>query len=136
MDKKEVEKLLYSYPYLVAENKNITLELERMDISGIKPITYDFKPNSSSKSSVVEVEVFNLEKKRDALKEKQRLNQITLDKIDSSLTALYDLEKEIVKRIYFKKFKSKDIAQQLYITHIYVSMLKRSALEKLTEIIK
>ena len=68
--------------------------------------------------------------------DKRRKNEILIEKIDNSLEVLSDNEREIIKRIYFKRYKSKDIAQQLYLTYIYVSMLKKSALEKILEIIK
>ncbi len=136
MDKRELEQILYSYPYVVAENKNIKLELERMEIQGVKPVSYDFKPKSHSKGSVVEEEVIHLDATRQALEGKYRQNEILIEKIENSLSVLDENEREIIKRIYFKRYKSKDIAQQLYLTHIYVSILKKTALNKLMQIFK
>ena len=76
MNRDELERLLYSYPFLKAENKNIELEIERMEIQGIKSITYDFKPKSSNKSSTVEVEVINREEKVEELNLKKKQNKI------------------------------------------------------------
>ncbi len=136
MNKDELEEMLYAYPFCKAENKNINLELERLEIKGINPIVYDFNPKTSNKTSIVEREVIDREKIRKEMLDKRRKNEILIEKIDNSLEVLSDNEREIIKRIYFKRYKSKDIAQQLYLTYIYVSMLKKSALEKILEIIK
>lgn len=136
MNRDELERLLYSYPFLKAENKNIELEIERMEIQGIKSITYDFKPKSSNKSSTVEVEVINREEKVEELNLKKKQNKIFIDKVENSLEVLNKNEKEVIEKIYFKKMKSKDVALDMYLTYIYVSVLKKQALEKILKIIK
>lgn len=136
MTKVELEEMLYSYPYAKAENINIDLELERLEIRGINPVSYDFKPKTSNNSSIVEREVIERDNIKKELLEKKRENGILIEKIDSSLEILSENEREVIKRIYFKRYHNKDIAQQLYLTYIYISMLKKSALLKMLRVMK
>lgn len=135
MVKRELEAMLYSYPYAKIENRNIELELERMEITGLKNITYDFKPKSHSKGSIVENEVLVREEDRKLLEAKYRRNKILIEKIDNSFEILNEYEKQIITKYYFKRNLLKDIAQQMYLTHIYISMLKKTGLEKLLEVL-
>lgn len=136
MDKRDIENMLYAYPYLLAENRNIELEMERLEVVGFKNITYDFKPKSSQTSSIVENEVIGRDVEIQKLKDRLSTNITTIKKIENSLEVLTEYEKAIITKIYFKRYRNNEIAQQLFLTHVYISRLKKSALRKLMGLLK
>lgn len=135
---KAVEAMLYNYNKNKAEIKNLKLDLEILenDYRGISAISYKEQTQATNAfSSSVENEAINREEKILKLRNKIRLKEIDIQKLDNARDSLNEEEIFILNERYFKRKSNKHIAALLNVTEQTCCNYKSDIIEKLTFLI-
>ncbi|MGL5153094.1 MAG: RNA polymerase subunit sigma [Clostridium sp.] len=138
VDFKRVEAILYNYPVIKAEIKNMKLDLEILenDYKGVNALSYEEKSGPTHKiSSSVEDEVLRRADDIQKLRSKIRLKEIQVEKINNALESLDSKERFILEERYFKKTFNKSIAAKLEVTEDTASRYKNALILKLITLI-
>lgn len=137
---RKIEGMLYNYPNLKAEIKNIDLEVEELenDYVSCGAIGYEEKTQSTNKfSSAVENKLTTKEARILYLKKERRRLEIQVERIDNILSVLTESEKLIIELRYFKRFEFKDIGQVVDRDDTYLMSKRKKIIEsKLIPLIK
>lgn len=137
---RKIEGMLYNYPSLKAEIKNIDLEIEELenDYVSCGAIGYEEKTQSTNKfSSAVENKLTTKEARIPYLKKERRRLEIQVERIDNILSVLTESEKLIIELRYFKRFEFKDIGQVVDRDDTYLMSKRKKIIEsKLIPLIK
>lgn len=116
----QVEGMLYSYPFLKAEIKNLKLEIEYIKSNYGNIGAIDTTEESTSEtydiSSVVEDEIAEKEKQIKELQSVMNKKQLQVDRIDNILEALRPEDQKLIEMRYFKRLPNVQVANMLYIT--------------------
>lgn len=113
---KKAEKMLYDYPYLKIEVKNLELDIEELksEFEGVRSISYDEKSGPTNKfNSDVENEIIIREKKISNLIKLKNSKERQILKINNILSILSEDEKKIIELRYFKNLHFKEISSVL-----------------------
>lgn len=131
---KRVEAMLYNYKNTQAEIKILKKDLEILenDYRGVGSIGYEEKSGpTNSFNSDVENEVINRVEKIQKLKNKIRLKEIEIEKIDVALDVLNNDELYIINERYFNRNLNKNIAITLNVTKDTSIRYKNNIINKL-----
>ena len=134
----KLEKLLYKYKEMIAEIKNIDIEIEyiKQYPDGINAINYEEKTGITNKFNFsVENEVMTIENKIEKLEEQKAEPLYWTRKIDNALEVLDCRKKEIIKMKYFEKINNTKIAVRLDLTEEWICRLKNDSLNQLFKLI-
>ncbi|MBO0555691.1 hypothetical protein EXQ41_06450 [Clostridium botulinum] len=134
----ELEKLLYKYKEMIAEIKNIDIEIEYITQhpEGISAMNYEEKSSATNKfNSSVENEVIEIDEKIERLKEQKAEQVYWTSKIDNALEVLDQRNEEIIKMKYFEKINNTKIAARLNLTEEWICKLKNDSLKQLFKLI-
>ncbi|EJO5349053.1 hypothetical protein NRP93_003205 [Clostridium botulinum] len=134
----ELEKLLYKYKEMIAEIKNIDIEIEyiRQHPEGISAMNYEEKSSPTNKfNSSVENEIIEIDEKIERLKEQKAEQVYWTSKIDNALEVLDQRNEEIIKMKYFEKINNTKIAARLNLTEEWICKLKNDSLKQLFKLI-
>lgn len=133
---RRTEKLLYNYKTLIAEVKNIDIEISELEYIGSSAISYSEKTQSTNKfNSVVENEVINRDARITKLKELKFHKENDIKRVENALESLDERSREIVKLKYFEKINNRRIAERLDITEVWLCEKKNEAINKISNII-
>lgn len=133
---KKTEELLYSYKTLVAEIKNLQIEISELEYIGCTAIGYEERTQATNTfSSSVENEVINRAKQIDKIKDLMFMKQNIVMKIDNALESLDDRSRNIIKLKYFDKVPSANIATRLDITTEWLCTLKNNTVNQISKLV-
>jgi RNA polymerase sigma factor (sigma-70 family) len=133
---KKTEELLYSYKTLVAEIKNLQIEISEIEYIGCGAMSYEERIQSTNSfSSSVENEVINRQKQIDKIKDLLFMKQNIISKIDNALESLDERSRDIIKLKYFEKYNNSRIASRMELTDTSICCIKKEVVEKLSNII-
>lgn len=135
---KKTEAILYNFNKTKAEIKNIELDIELVkgEFDGVGAIVYEERTGSTNKfNSSVENEVISKDRKIKLLERNKRIKEVEIQKIENSLECLTDRERKLIDMRYFKKYNNRIIAAQLELTEEYICEIKRSVVNKISEIV-
>ncbi|MDU4597482.1 MAG: sigma factor-like helix-turn-helix DNA-binding protein [Clostridium sporogenes] len=134
----KLERLLYRYREMIAEIKNIDIEIEyiRQHPDGVTGVYYEERTGPTYKfNSSVENEVISIDKKIEMLKEQKAEQVYWTSKIDNALEVLDHRSKQIIEMKYFKKINNTKIATRLNLTEEWICKLKNDSLKQLFKLI-
>ncbi|AUN08979.1 RNA polymerase subunit sigma [Clostridium botulinum] len=134
----KLERLLYRYREMIAEIKNIDIEIEyiKQHPDGVNSISYEEKSSPTNKfNSSVENEVIAIDKKIEMLKEQKAEQVYWTSKIDNALEVLDQRSKQIIEMKYFEKINNTKIAARLNLTEEWICKLKNDSLKQLFKLI-
>jgi RNA polymerase sigma factor (sigma-70 family) len=135
---KKTEALLYEYKTLVAEVKNLAIEIEELehDYKGCGAISYEEKtgPTNAFNSSV-ENEMLERRRRLNLLEDLKFKKDNQVKKIDNALESLDERSKDIVKLKYFEKVSNRNIANRLNVTEIWLCTLIKDAVNQISNLI-
>ncbi|MBA4510205.1 RNA polymerase subunit sigma [Clostridium sporogenes] len=134
----KLERLLYRYREMIAEIKNIDIEIEyiKQHPDGVNSISYEEKSSPTNKfNSSVENEVIAIDKKIEMLKEQKAEQVYWTSKIDNALEVLDQRSKQIIEMKYFEKINNTKIATRLNLTEEWICKLKNDSLKQLFKLI-
>lgn len=135
---KAVEAMLYNYNKSKAEIKNLKLDLEILenDYRGMGSISYEERTQATNAfNSSIENETINREERILKLRNKIRLKEIAIQKIDNAKDSLSEEEIFILNERYFKRKSNKRIAALLDIAEQTCCNYKSNIIEKLAFLI-
>lgn len=128
----KVEGILYSYPRLAFEIKNLEIEIRMIEneYAGIKGrSSNESGSRSNTVSSAVENEVMSKETKIEFLTRKINHKKLMIEKIDNAIASLEETEALLIKLRYIKELEFKQIAMQ-------IPMDEKSLMRKRSDVIK
>lgn len=133
---KKTEELLYSYKTLVAEVKNLDIEISELEYIGCSGISYEERTQSTNKfNSSVENETISRVEEINRLKDMKFKKENIVNKINNALESLDERSREIIKLKYFERVNNYKIAKKLDITEIWLCTLKNEAISKVSNLI-
>ncbi|MEG2412587.1 MAG: RNA polymerase subunit sigma [Clostridium sp.] len=135
---RKVESMLHNYHKNKAEIKNLKLDLEVLenDYRGIGSISYEERTQSTNAfSSSVENEIVKRDEKIIRLRNKIRLKEINIQKIDNALESLKEKDSYMIREYYLNKKQLKSISKELSLDENYSSTYKSKLIEILTNLI-
>lgn len=135
---KIVEAMLYNYKNILAEIKILSRDLEILenDYRGTGAISYEEKTGKTNAfSSEVENEVIKRVEKIQRLKNKIRLKEIEIEKIDAVLEALNENDEFLIKEYYMNNKQLKFISSEIGLAESYASAYKSNLINKIINII-
>ena len=133
---RRTEKLLYDYKTLVAEVKNIDIEISELEYIGSSAINYNEKTQSTNKfNSVVENEVINRDARLTKLKDLKFHKENQIKRVDNALESLDERSRRIIELLYFDKIPRKKVSEKLFIAESWVWKIKTKAVDKISKII-
>lgn len=135
---KQVEYMLYNYKNTIAEVKILKKDLEILenDYRGVGSIGYEEKSGSTNVfNSCVENEVIKRAEKIQRLKNKIRLKEIEIEKIDAVLEVLNDSDKYLIEQYYMNSKQLKFISSEIGLAESYASAYKSNLINKIVNII-
>lgn len=129
-----VEGMLYSYPKLAFEIKNLEIEIKMIENEyvGIKGRSDEAASCTNVISSSVEKEIISKEDRIDSLTRKINHKKLLIEKIDNAIDALAAIDETdalLIKLRYIKGLEFKQIEMQ-------IPMNEKSLMRKRSEIIK
>lgn len=137
---RKIEGMLYNYPSLKAEIKNIDLEIEELenDYVSCGAIGYDEKTQNTNKfSSAVENKLTTKETRIPYLRREKRKKEIQVERIDNMLSILTEKERIIIELRYFKRLEFDDIGDIVERNGTYLMSKRKEIIEnKLISLIK
>lgn len=130
----KTEGILYSYPRLTFEIKNLEIEIKMIEneYTGIKGKSDEIASRTNAVSSSVENEVISKEARIDALKRKINHKRLLIEKIDNAIDAIAAEDETsalLIKLKYIKHLEWKQIEMQ-------IPMDEKSLMRKRSKIIK
>ena len=129
---KRTEELLYSYKTLVAEIKNLEIEISELEYKGVGAMSYEEHISGSGGfSSVVENEVVHREETIEKIKEMIFMKVNIIRRIDNAIESLDERSRDIVNLSYIKGISSTKIAASVDRTEQWVCTLKNRAVNKI-----
>lgn len=133
---KKTEELLYSYKTLIAEIKNLQIEISEIEYIGCGAMSYEERIQSSNAfNSAVENEILHREKEIGRLKDIIFTKENDVKKIDNALEVLDERSREIIKLKFFDNVSSKVIAIRVDVTTEWLCTLKNNAVNKMSNLI-
>lgn len=135
---RRVEAMLYNYKNTLAEIKILKRDLEILenDYRGTGAISYEEKTGKTNAfSSEVENEVIKRAEKIQRLKNKIRLKEIEIEKIDAVLEALNENDEFLIKEYYMNNKQLKFISSEIGLAESYASAYKSNLINKIINII-
>lgn len=131
---KAVEAILYNYKKTKIEIKNMRLDLEALenDYQGVQAIGYNEKSAPTNKfNSGVENEVVRRDEYILRLKNKIRLKEIEIEKIDNVLNNIDERDKYIVNQYYIEGNQLKNISKYINLEESYLSTYKSKLINEI-----
>lgn len=128
----KVEGMLYSYPRLAFEIKNLEIEIKMIENEyvGIKGRAgNESGSRTNTVSSSVENEVMSKEAKIGVLARKINHKKLMIEKIDNAIASLDETDSLIIKLRYIKELEFKQMAMQ-------IPMDEKSLMRRRSEVIK
>ncbi|MEW9096418.1 MAG: sigma factor-like helix-turn-helix DNA-binding protein [Clostridiaceae bacterium] len=141
MDKnlnRKTDGLLNSYNLILAEIKNLEIEIEelRLEYNGYKSINYNEKTSKTFKiTNVVEEEYIRKETLIDKLMKEKENKERLINKVDNALSTLDDKERSIVKLRCIDNKPWKEVGELLGLDYDYAGRIKRTAIKKISDLI-
>lgn len=135
---KEIEKALYEYKKKKIKVRNIELEINKIknNYLGTSSVTFEERTAPTNKiSNSVENEFLRKEDQISRLECEKIFIASELEQLDNAMETLDHREKEIIEELYFNKLKNKDISQKMYLSEVSIIKVKRSGLNKLSELL-
>lgn len=135
---KRVESILYNYKKTKIELKNMYLDLEVLenDYRGIGSIVYEERTGKTNAfSSSVENEIVKRDEDIIRLRNKIRLKEIEVQKIDNIIEGLNDKEQEFIKLKYFEKNTHNKISERIDISFDYINEYRLKVINKISRFI-
>lgn len=129
---KRTELLLYSYKTLVAEVKNLLIEISELEYKGVGAMSYEEHISGSGGfSSVVENEVIHRQEEADKIADIIFMKENVIKKIDNVLESLDARSRDIIKLSYFNKISNTRIGASIDRSEEWVCRLKSRAVNKI-----
>lgn len=131
---KVTEAILYNYKKTKIEIKNMALDLEALenDYQGIQAIGYEEKTGPTNKfSSNVENEIIKRDEVITKLKNKIRLKEIEIEKVDNILESLDERDRYIIKEYYIDNNQLKNISKYINLEESYLSSYKSKLIKEI-----
>lgn len=129
---KRTELLLYSYKTLVAEVKNLLIEISELEYQGVGAMSYEEHISGSGGfSSVVENEVIHRQEKVEKITDIIFMKENVIKKIDNAIESLDTRSQDIIKLKYFDKISNTRIGASIDRSEVWVCILKSKAINKL-----
>lgn len=133
---KKTEALLYSYKTLIAEVKNLQLEIDEIEYIGCGAINYEEKAApTNSFNSIVENEVLSRDKQLSKLKKAIFLKENKIKRMDNALESLDERSRELIKLRYFDKLNYRAISRKVDLSEDYLNDLTMGIVKKISGII-
>lgn len=133
---KEIEKALYEYKKIKVRNIELEINKIKNNYLGTSSITFEERTAPTNKiSNSVENEFLRKEDQISRLECEKIFIASELEQLDNAMETLDHREKEIIKELYFNKLKNKDISQKMYLSEVSIIKVKRSGLNKLSELL-
>jgi DNA-directed RNA polymerase specialized sigma subunit len=135
---KVVEAMLYNYNKTKIDIKNMKLDLEVLenDYRGIGSMSYEERTQPTNAfSSSVENEIVKRDEKIIRLRNKIRLKEIDIQKIENILDALKDKEQQFVKLKYFESNTHSEISEKIDISFDYINEYRLKVINKISSFI-
>jgi DNA-directed RNA polymerase specialized sigma subunit len=135
---RRVEAMLYNYNKTKIDIKNMKLDLEVLenDYRGIGSMTYEERTQPTNAfSSSVENEIVKRDEKIIRLRNKIRLKEIEIQKIDNMLEFLKEKERDFVSLKYFEKNTHNEISEKIDISFDYINEYRLKAINKISSFI-
>lgn len=134
---KKTELLLYSYKTLVAEVKNLLIEISELEYQGVGAMSYEEHISGSGGfSSVVENEVIYRHEKADEIADIVFMKENVIKKIDNVLESLDSRSRDIIKLKYFDKISNTRIGASIDRSEEWVCKLNSKAINKIAALTK
>jgi len=129
---KQTELLLYSYKSLVAEVKNLLIEISELEYKGVGAMSYEEHiPAKGGFSSVVENEVIHRDESIGKIKDIIFIKENVIKRIDNALESLDERSQDIIRLKYFDKISNTRIGASIDRSEVWVCILKSKAIKKL-----
>jgi DNA-directed RNA polymerase specialized sigma subunit len=135
---RRVEAMLYNYNKTIIDIKNMKLDLEVLenDYRGIGSMTYEERTQPTNAfSSSVENEILKRDEKIIRLRNKIRLKEIEIQKIDNMLEFLKEKERDFVRLKYFEKNTHNEISEKIDISFDYINEYRLKTINKISSFI-
>lgn len=135
---RRVEAMLYNYNKTKIDIKNMKLDLEVLenDYRGIGSMTYEERTQPTNAfSSSVENEIVKRDEKIIRLRNKIRLKEIEIQKIDNMLEFLKEKERDFVRLKYFEKNTHNEISEKIDISFDYINEYRLKTINKISSFI-
>lgn len=135
---RKLEGILYNYKNIIAEIKNIDIEIIdlQQEYTGCGAINYKEKSSPTNKfNSTVENEIVSKEKQMTYLQNMRDGKQRLINQINNAIEALAENERKLIELRYFDKLHFKEIALRLNINDTYCMQLKSKVINKLIPMI-
>lgn len=135
---RRVEAMLYNYNKTIIDIKNMKLDLEVLenDYRGIGSMTYEERTQPTNAfSSSVENEIVKRDEKIIRLRNKIRLKEIEIQKIDNMLEFLKEKERDFVRLKYFEKNTHNEISEKIDISFDYINEYRLKTINKISSFI-
>lgn len=132
---KEVEYLLYNYDVFKVSIENIKKEIEYLEgdeAREIEGVSYEEeRSKTNSISNIVENTMLGIAEKIHYLERKIERTNINIEKIDNAMTILTDIEKDIIKKKYFKGKQWYVVAYEVSYSERQCRYIKNRAIDKI-----
>ncbi|WP_315117761.1 sigma factor-like helix-turn-helix DNA-binding protein [uncultured Clostridium sp.] len=135
---RKTDGLLNSYNLILAEIKNLEIEIEELkfEYNGYKSINYNEKTSKTFKiNNVVEEEYIRKETLIDKLMKEKENKERLINKVDNALSTLDDKERSIVKLRCIDNRPWKEVGELLGLDYDYAGRIKRTAINKISDLI-
>lgn len=126
------EKYLYNYKFFKVNIENMKLQIEELEGSYIKGMTFERAAGKGQKTSPVEAMVIKNEEKKAKLKKKIKEIRSRIRRIDKSIQALNDIERCIIKEWYFEGKQWWQIAHSVKYSERHCRRMKTNAVKKIS----
>lgn len=135
---KKTEAMLYGYKKTMIEIKNMKLDLEVLenDYRGMSAIGYEERVKGTNAfHSSVESEVIRRDEEIFTLKNKIRLKEIEIQKIDNVLELLEERDSYLIKEYYINDNQLKNISRHVNLEESYLSTYKSKLIKRISNIL-
>lgn len=134
---KKTEAILYNYKKTKIEIKNLILDLEALenDYQGVQAIGYEERSSPTNAfNSSVENEIIKRDENILKLRNKIRLKEIEIEKVDNVLDSLNERDKYIIKEYYIECNQLKNISKHINLEESYLSSYKSKLIKDISNI--
>jgi DNA-directed RNA polymerase specialized sigma subunit len=134
---KKTEAILYNYKKIKIEIKNLTLDLEVLenDYEGVRAISYDERSTPTNKfNSDVENEIIKRDEEKIKLRNKIRLKEIEIEKVDNIIEELDERDSYLIKEYYINHNQLKHICSKVNLDENYLSYYKTKLINEISNI--
>ncbi|WP_097026162.1 hypothetical protein [Clostridium peptidivorans] len=134
---KKTEAILYNYKKTKIEIKNYFLDLEALenDYQGVQAIGYEERSSPTNAfNSSVENEIIKRDENILKLRNKIRLKEIEIEKVDNVLNSLNERDKYIIKEYYIERNQLKNISKHINLEESYLSSYKSKLIKDISNI--